>query len=154
MILKIIGKDSPAIDGLQIPESSGSNETQVSVPVFTAETPPQPQNPIRRKSHPPVDLSNDLFDFKKQKMEIDVDIAKEKLQIAKREKYKLDLELLKLEKELNIQPSEFTLPLYLQNARVIDVCTEQIEQIVRTTESGADNEQVNDIIISAMNENL
>ncbi|CAB3256954.1 unnamed protein product [Arctia plantaginis] len=51
MILKIIGKDSPAIDGLQIPESSGSNETKVYVPVFIAETPPsRPQNQIRRKS--------------------------------------------------------------------------------------------------------
>jgi hypothetical protein len=35
-------------------------------------------------------------------MEVELKLANEKLEIARRERYKLDLEILKLEKELNI----------------------------------------------------
>lgn len=56
-------------------------------------------------------------------MEIDLKLANEKLEIAKRERYKLDLEILKLERKLNIQqPSNFTSPFYVKNV-IIDSST-------------------------------
>ncbi|KAL0881366.1 hypothetical protein ABMA27_001243 [Loxostege sticticalis] len=53
----------------------------------------------------------ELVQLKKKKAEVEIEIMKEKLDIARREKYKLDLELVKMERDLGIaQPSSFTAP--------------------------------------------
>ena len=33
LVIDILGKDSPVLDGLEIPESSGSDAAQTSVPI-------------------------------------------------------------------------------------------------------------------------
>lgn len=49
-------------------------------------------------------------------MEVELELASVKLEIAKRESYKLDLELLKLERELNVtRHSVFTLPVVMHS---------------------------------------
>lgn len=118
MVLKIIGKDSPVIEGLNMPESSGSN---VNLPTIDNPTPPTPSphengpesSRPRKKSRFSVcetKISEEFNDLKKQKIRLELELATNKIEIAKRE---LDLEIFKLERELNIQqPSNFTLPFY------------------------------------------
>lgn len=51
---------------------------------------------------------NELIVLRKEKIEIKTKLCVEQLKIAERQRYKLDLELLKLEQELGLPPSKFT----------------------------------------------
>lgn len=142
LIFKIIGKDSPALEGLPVPESSGSQDSQISVVEDTAQqdSTPLPHQPPRRKSQRistcEHDMPNDLMDLKKRKIELELKLLQEKVEIAEREKYKLDLELLKMEKELNItKPSSFTCPLYLQNVNFANSVPETLNEERREQEN-------------------
>lgn len=59
-------------------------------------------------------LQSNTFDeneynlLRKQKIEIETKLCIEQLRIAERQRYKLDLELLKMEQELELPPSKFT----------------------------------------------
>jgi hypothetical protein len=121
MIINIIGKNTPVLEGLDVPESSG---TQEAIQILNDEptlhdlrcenTPENSQNIDNRnvtRTH-----CKPIYRLKKEKLEADILLTKEKIEIAKREKYKLELELFKLEKELNIRKiSSFTEPYYNQN---------------------------------------
>lgn len=75
-------------------------------------------------------VDNDLLNLKKQKIKQETSLYEEKKQIAIREKYKLDLELYKLEKELGLPPSEFTAKFYGINYHVVEECVvEEINEI-------------------------
>ncbi|XP_028161152.1 uncharacterized protein LOC114353378 isoform X3 [Ostrinia furnacalis] len=56
------------------------------------------------------DNFNELVELKKKKAKVEIQLMKEKVEIARREKYKLDLELLKMERELGMSESIFTAP--------------------------------------------
>lgn len=129
------------MEGLNVPESSGSNENHVIIPL-TEGTPQRKSNtsPLPevsttlhsqkrkpRNSTSEVDFTKDYnMDLRHEKMKLEVELANEKVEIAKRERYKLDLELLKLERELGItQPSTFTIPLHVQTGGFIVDCTQE-----------------------------
>ncbi|XP_047986608.1 uncharacterized protein LOC125226616 [Leguminivora glycinivorella] len=172
LVLKIIGKESPVLEGLCVPESSGSDQAQIHEPAAAAinstinapepdkvvcespvqNTPTQFTRPPIRKRYNSVTInetneSQAYIELKTKKMELELRLTNEKLEIAKRERYKLDLELLKLERELNIQqPSPFTLPFYLQN-----VVVESTSPIVISSATETDQAKGADILSVAIN---
>lgn len=143
-----------------MPESSGSNQAQIHEPEPSEailntpieQTPTQlPSAPRKRYQSILINEANEsqaYNDLKTKKMEVELKLFNEKLEIAKRERYKLDLEILKLEKELNIQqPSNFTLPFYLQN-----VVVESTSPIVISSETNQATGA--DILTVAINNSL
>jgi hypothetical protein len=136
IILEIIGKDSPALDGLSIPESCGKDipdntiipevENGIEDKLSTVDehvcnasvssgcsgpgtvnknTPPSNRKKMKRTVK---FVDDDLLKLKKKKIQEQTLMFEEKKELAKREKYKLDLELYKLENELGLPPSKFT----------------------------------------------
>lgn len=125
LVYKIIEKNSasPTPDEEDPLESSGTSEDQV-LPPIQLETPtaiPAVPPHINGSNSPQTRKrlltdSNDETTLKKRKMEVELELASVKLEIAKRESYKLDLELLKLERELNVtRHSVFTLPVVMHS---------------------------------------
>lgn len=121
MILNIIGKNTPVLEGLDVPESSGTQEAiqilndEPTLQDSRCENTPQNSQNIDNRNVTSAHCKP-IYRLKKEKLEADILLTKEKIEIAKREKYKLELELFKLEKELNIrQISSFTEPYYNQN---------------------------------------
>lgn len=135
IIFEIIGTESPILDGLEIPEASGkdSDEFTLSSSCGTNENNDVLNNPnnnsnfnmqagtatkvktqgkytegARKKDKGLGDP--DLLSLKQQLAVKEIELAEEKIQIARRQRYKLDLELYKLEKELKLPNSEFTRP--------------------------------------------
>ncbi|XP_047988873.1 uncharacterized protein LOC125228371 [Leguminivora glycinivorella] len=146
LIITIIGKESPVINGIDCAESSGSSapqsaelfsvETECNLEKDVAQSPKVLPTPIKKKlastrSSEGEKISNEILQLKKRKLELE--IAK-----LERENYKLDLELMKLEKELNVtRPSKFTLPLYMQDDNIIQInlVNEPSETMTESTES-------------------
>lgn len=56
----------------------------------------------------PDSPEEDLESLQKNKLRLKIKLYLEQMRLAERERYKLDLELLKLERELNLPPSKFT----------------------------------------------
>ncbi|XP_073958271.1 uncharacterized protein [Choristoneura fumiferana] len=126
IVYKIMEKNSasPTPDEVDPLETSGTSEDQVlqSIPTETSRSTPavSPHSNASNSSQPRERLLTDNNDgnngLRKRKMEVELELAEVKLEIAKRESYKLDLELLKLERELNItRHSTFTLPIVMQS---------------------------------------
>lgn len=115
MILNIIGKKTPVLEGLAVPESSGT-EAAATVQIQDSSQ-PIPQNNVNSTN---VQYKS-VIRLKKEKLEAEILLIKEKTEIYKREKYKLDLELFKLEKELNITHSSYTEPYHEQNGVQLDI---------------------------------
>lgn len=134
MILNIIGKNTPVLEGLDVPESSG---TQEAIQILNDE-PTQQDSRRENTSQNSQNIHNrnvtssnckSVLGLKKEKLMADILLTKEKIEIAKREKYKLDLELFKLENELKISKiSSFTQPFYGVN--IIQINLDDVEETV------------------------
>ncbi|XP_063361666.1 uncharacterized protein LOC134650664 [Cydia amplana] len=118
IIMSIIGKNTPVLEGLTVPESSGTQAAETIQVQDTSQ--PIPQNSQNNTNSTNVHYKS-VIRLKKEKLEAEILLLKEKTELYKREKYKLDLELFKLEKELNITHSSYTAPYHEQNCVQLDI---------------------------------
>ncbi|XP_008482107.1 uncharacterized protein LOC103518796 [Diaphorina citri] len=111
VILDILERTSPTVQGLEIVESYGSPphltsyepETEdVDDPQpSTSSTPIPPPSKRRRSSSSLKEPHSELLDLEKKRIE-------QQLRLGKLEEYKYTLECVKLEMELGLPPSDFT----------------------------------------------
>jgi hypothetical protein len=99
MIYDIIGEDSPVLDGLRIPESGrrqppAAPEQEVE---FDEEGEPISTPPLRRQKKRRV-AQSELLDVKRQKQ----------VELLELQAYKTRLDCLKLERDLQLEPSDYT----------------------------------------------
>lgn len=142
IILDIIGKESPVLEGIMAPESSGTNNAAITFayheelanvteevhvnnsdsvglvvePLCSTvsdtfsgnhqEPSPSAGANTRKRSAQAVKKEYELLRTKKLRLQ--TLLLEQKLEIAKRETYKMDLELWKMEKEAGVPPSQFT----------------------------------------------
>lgn len=101
IILDIIGKDSPVLDGLDVPESgdipSGIHADEENCPPVTPMPTPRPRQIIRPLNRRPSNVDPNLTQKRKLQCEL--------LEV---EVYKRKLECLKMENDLALPKSKFT----------------------------------------------
>lgn len=96
--MEIVGRDSPAITGLPIPEPSGSDANEITggaVEIEIENTEPPPKKKIKFEKEP-------------SKEEMEKKILKMKLQILDRDCYLKDIDIFMKENELGLAPSKYS----------------------------------------------
>ena len=114
LIYQIIGKESPVLDGLDVPESSGTSSAEIEINPNNSgvnEDPESESEAVKRKK-PGVKQGRAqalgvLNDIKKQRYE-------EQVELCKREKRIRELEIFEREKRLGLGPSEYSVSLHQQ----------------------------------------
>lgn len=97
MVLDILGKDSPVVEGMAVTEKANYGE-EGSLLAFLKEDPPQPEGTAPPASAPqaPATKNSDIQALRRRKLQLDIDERTLK-------KRKLELEIMKLEKELGLE---------------------------------------------------
>ena len=118
LVLEIIGRRSPVLDGINVPEPSGSDSSSVDAPENNDEESfeASEDGEIIHHKHPrekpgPKSGRSAKLDFL---AELKAERMQEQLEICKREKHMQELQIFKLEKELRMGPSEFTRKFHVQ----------------------------------------
>ena len=112
----IIGKDSPVVEGLGLPEASGSDVFfSIEPPVPVAQTERSSTISSRKRKRQEVQLQDDddIITLKKQ-------LLKAEIYKTKVDAYKSKIEIYKLEIELGLPPSEFTEQIYIEKEKNLD----------------------------------
>ena len=126
LVFEIIGTESPVLDGLPVPESSGSDSAELDGDIENIEPTNDSANhnvedvgfeeniregsfiPARTKPGPKPGLAQTIQDLNRLKA---LKIQRQ-LNLCEREERIKDLEILKLEKSLDLPPSEYTRKFY------------------------------------------
>ena len=106
----IIGKESPIVEGLGLPEASGSDVFIPTSEPCEIETPTPRSTTFSSRKRLGNSEDDDLTSLKKKLLE--VEIISHKIDIRKKQ-----IELYKLEIEVGLPPSEFTKTIYIEKEK-------------------------------------